>query len=77
MKSASTVVLDDGTMTPTRRHFVRSSLICHLVKKAQAMLEDYADPATKQAALTTAPQKSELGQKRRFDSRPVTSGLPR
>ena len=46
------------------RHFVRSSLICHLVKKALAMLEDYADPATKQAALTTAPQKSELGVRR-------------
>src|SRR5215813_13229832 len=30
MKSASTVVFGDGTITPTRRHFPRSSLICHL-----------------------------------------------
>src|SRR5215813_9309649 len=33
MKSASTVVFDDGTITPTRRHSLRSSLICHLSKR--------------------------------------------
>src|SRR6516225_9990381 len=33
MKSASTVVFEDGTITPTRHHFLRSSLICHLSKR--------------------------------------------
>jgi hypothetical protein len=42
MKSGSTVVLDDGTTTPTRRQLVRSSLICH-PKKGLVMPENYAD----------------------------------
>jgi hypothetical protein len=40
------------------------------------MLEDYADSATKQAALTTAAQKSELGHSRHFDGGPATSAQP-
>jgi len=40
------------------------------------MLEDYADPATKQAALTTAAQKSELGQTQKSARATERSALP-